>query len=83
MNNVQRWHVAPGDSTCVFTGGLAQPIRCHSQERAKLVAAAPELLAVLEDIVRSEWTTVSLLEMTPQHRQRLERARALLVKAGS
>ena len=48
---------------------------------AKLIAAAPELLAALEDIVRAEWTTVTLQGMTPQHRARLETARAVIAKA--
>ena len=48
---------------------------------ANLIAAAPDLLAALEDIVRAEWTTVSLQAATPQHRARLEAARAAITKA--
>jgi hypothetical protein len=48
---------------------------------ARLIAAAPDLLAALREIVRAEWTTVSLQGMTPQHRARLESARAAIAKA--
>jgi len=48
-----QWLVAPGDPTCVFTGDLAQPIRCHSRDRAKLIAAAPDLLEACELVIGS------------------------------
>lgn len=60
---------------------LAKGREDMQEANAKLIAAAPALLDVLNDIVRSEWTTVSLQAMTPQHRARLERARAAIGKA--
>jgi hypothetical protein len=53
----------------------------EAKANALLIAAAPELLEALNDIVRSEWTTVTLESLTPQHRRRLERARAAIAKA--
>lgn len=44
------WRIAAGDPTCVFVPGVAKPINCGSQERAKLIAAAPELLATLQAV---------------------------------
>lgn len=48
------------------------------EEMARRYNAHVKLLAALTDIVRAEWTTVTLQDMTPQHRQRLEVARELL-----
>lgn len=47
----------------------------------RLRAENAELLAALMDIVRAEWTTVTLQKITPQHRARLEAARAAIAKA--
>lgn len=46
---MSEWHVAPGDPTHVFVG-TAKPINCFSVDRAKLIAAAPDLLDVLLQI---------------------------------
>lgn len=44
QRSTEQWRIAPGDPTCVFVPGVAKPIACGSQERARLIAAAPELL---------------------------------------
>lgn len=44
----QSWRVAPGDERFVFFAGVAKPIDCGSKERARMVAATPELLEALQ-----------------------------------
>jgi len=44
------WRVAPGDARCVFFSGVAKPINAGTAERARLIAAAPDMLAALEMI---------------------------------
>ncbi len=41
------WHVSAGDASYVSIPGVVKPIACGSKERARLIAAAPELLEAL------------------------------------
>ena len=43
------WRVAPGDARCVFFSGVAKPINAGTAERARLIAAAPDMLAALQE----------------------------------
>ena len=52
-----------------------------SEKQAVLLASAHDLLVALREIVQAEWTAVSLQDMTPQHRGRLERARVVIARA--
>lgn len=47
------WVVAPDRKDLVFVPGVAQPMRCGSAERARLIAVAPRLLSALEQAVTS------------------------------
>jgi hypothetical protein len=40
------WFVAPDRKDLVFVPGVAQPMRCGSAERARLIAAAPKALVL-------------------------------------
>jgi hypothetical protein len=68
-----------GRGVCAIASNIKRP-GVVSAANARLIAAAPELLEALCKIVRAEWTTVSLQDMTPQHRERLEAARAAIAK---
>lgn len=55
LTTKEQWHVALGDKAYVCVPGVVKPINCGSAERAKLIAAAPELLAALreaDDLIR-------------------------------
>jgi hypothetical protein len=43
------WKVCPGDSRWVQIPMVVKPINCGSADRARLIAAAPELLAACKD----------------------------------
>jgi len=46
------WIVAAGDSRYVAIPGVVKPINCGSADRARLIAAAPELLEALKQALR-------------------------------
>lgn len=47
MSGHTPWFVAPDRKDLVFVPGVAQPMRCGSAKRARLIAAAPILLQEL------------------------------------
>lgn len=48
MSGNMPWFVAPDRKDLVFVPGVAQPMRCGSAERARLIAAAPKLIKALK-----------------------------------
>jgi hypothetical protein len=48
MSGHKPWFVAPDRKDLVFVPGVAQPMRCGSAKRARLIAATPELLSIAE-----------------------------------
>lgn len=44
------WSVCPGDARWVKVPGIVKPINCGAADRARLVAAAPDLLEALQAI---------------------------------
>lgn len=53
MSEGKEWKVCAGDATYVQVQGVAKPIACGSKERARLIAAAPDLLEALEALVNA------------------------------
>src|SRR3990167_4574610 len=45
MPTQESWKVAPGDPNWVCIQGVAKPINCGSQARARMIASAPETAA--------------------------------------
>jgi hypothetical protein len=54
---VSEWRVAPGDPAYVFFPGVAKPINCGSRVRARLIVAAPKLLAALKPFAETPTTS--------------------------
>ncbi len=77
MEAKQNWRVAPGDAKYVFFEGVARPINCGSAERAQMVAAAPDLLAVLKQARREYGAFTSISGET------LVQIDAVIAKAGA
>lgn len=48
----QPWRVCAGDSRRVAVPNIVKPIDCGTQDRARLIAAAPEMLAALREAER-------------------------------
>lgn len=51
MDVTKSWKVCPGDASCVSVPGVVKPIACGSQERARMIAATPELVESLRNLV--------------------------------
>jgi hypothetical protein len=47
--SASHWSIALGDPTYVCVPGIAKPIACGSRERARLIAAAPQMLEALRE----------------------------------
>lgn len=58
-----QWIVAPGDPTFVFVPGIVKPIACGSKERARLIAAAPELKEALQNMLGAFDNAVRRMKM--------------------
>lgn len=74
------WYVAPGDPTCVFPGKTAKPIYCHSAERARLIAAASDLLVGAKAILAARDALTSIAAIT-ELRQAILKAEGRSVEA--
>lgn len=71
------WNVCPGDATCVHVDGVAQPMRCGSKSRARLTAAAPDLLQALTALLDGHTSSGTFRMEQPS----IDKARAAIAKA--
>lgn len=71
----ETWRVCAGDPTRVQIPGVAKPILCGSKERARLIAAAPDLLAFVQGIANHDPVFAK-----GSRKQEIADARALIAK---
>lgn len=78
----ESWRVAAGDASYVLITGVAKPIACGSTARARLIAAAPDLLDFAQSMVVALDLAAELFPADAIHfAQFADDARAVLSKA--
>lgn len=58
------WKVASDDKTLVFAPTLARPVKCYSEERARLIAAAPQIAAERDRLKEVNAKLLEVLELS-------------------
>jgi hypothetical protein len=75
MATEAKWNVCLGDATHVQVPGVAKPINCGSVDRARLIAAAPDLYEALLGCVEH------MEHSTPEGRVAYQIAKEVLASA--
>jgi hypothetical protein len=69
------WSVCAGDASWVSLPGVVKPINCGNKANARLIAAAPDMLAALQDCA------AVVAVHAPWHDLLLARTHAAITKA--